>query len=333
MKFCTKCGNELKNGEKFCTKCGNMVGAADNNSKKKAPQSSKIILIVCIVVALCCGGVFAFEAATGGLLMGDSRVILKTLKNVKNAESLSFDFEWNCGIEGAKDGETEELDISVGATGDVSAKDKSGHLNFDVTADGESETGEVYYQNDSSGMNFFANFDDEWARFRVDLTQFNGELENLTKDTDWKEYFENVSVEKTKIGGMKAYEIAFDLKAGDCLKLLWNNTEFAGLMEDSEWEVFLEKMAESGKSMPSCRLVMYVDRKNYLPINGNWDMKEFANMFIDTMLDAMSDEEEIDFTLEAKKCNAKIVFSDFNSAVVNIPQEAYNGLDLGTLNR
>lgn len=332
MKFCTKCGNELKDGEKFCTKCGNMIGAANNSSKKKVPQRNKIILIVCIVVALCCGGVFAFEAATDGLLMGDSRVILKTLKNVKNAESYSFDFEWNCGIEGTRKGKTEELDIFIGVTGDVSEKDKSGYLDFELAADGENESGEVYYQNDSSGMNFFANIDDEWTKGRVDLSQLNGELENLTKDTDWKNYFENVSVEKTKIGGINAYEIAFDVKVGDWLKLIWKDTEVAELMEDSEWEVFLEKMTESAKSMPNCRLVMYVDRKHYLPINGNWDMKEFANMFIDTMLNIMSTEEEIDFTIEAKKCNAKIVFSDFDNDVVNIPQEAYNGVDLGTLN-
>lgn len=60
--FCSKCGNEMKDGENFCSKCGNKVETKENkqesknNIKEPATKSKKglIIGIVVTVIAILC---------------------------------------------------------------------------------------------------------------------------------------------------------------------------------------------------------------------------------------------------------------------------------------
>lgn len=332
MRFCTRCGNELKSGERFCTKCGNAVGGAAQMPAQKKSHLSRNILIICIAVILCCGGVLAFNAVSGGMLMGDGRVILKSLKAFQNADGMTFDFSWNCDMDGTEDGETENVCLGLGMQGEVSKKDNTGHFKVDVEADEELEKIELYYQADSDKMDFFVNIEDEWGKGTVDLYDFKNGLSSLKSDADMKEYMKNISVEKTEVGGEKAYAIILDMDVESGIKSIIDNSALAEQLKGIFGKTLWENLEGVYRGLPKCQLKLYVSRKNYEPISAEWDMRSCVEAFVQNMADAYNEEWDEYMSIDVSECRAVVKFGGFDGVSVTIPNEAYKGMDLGKLN-
>ena len=128
--FCTKCGNENKDGALFCTKCGaRMMPAAQLQKKRnmqkqerKKGKSGKTILlfIACILFAVAIGLLIAFLVTDLGSFQSDkndnhsSRIVKNDSKENKNAEENQGDDKESLEVvtEAATESEQEE-DISL----------------------------------------------------------------------------------------------------------------------------------------------------------------------------------------------------------------------------
>lgn len=62
--FCTKCGNEIKEGNKFCDNCGTTTDGSSNNLNvsNNNGQTIKKLLKFCLWAALIIGGIWLIIA-------------------------------------------------------------------------------------------------------------------------------------------------------------------------------------------------------------------------------------------------------------------------------
>lgn len=84
--YCSKCGNEIKDGEEFCSKCGNSLNSRDtkNVSNKKIQR----IVIATIAIIIATGIAIASISYVAKDIQGDKQRSEETLDDMMN--SISF---------------------------------------------------------------------------------------------------------------------------------------------------------------------------------------------------------------------------------------------------
>ena len=128
--FCTKCGNENKDGALFCTKCGARMMPAAQQQKKRNMQKQEmkkgkfgktiLLFIACILFAVAIGLLIAFLVTDLGSFQSDkndnhsSRIVKNDSKENKTAEESQEDDKESLEVvtEAATESEQEE-DISL----------------------------------------------------------------------------------------------------------------------------------------------------------------------------------------------------------------------------
>lgn len=89
FKFCTNCGNEIKENEKFCTSCGAEVKTADIPIEKIGTSKiTRICIISFIVVLLVIGGCFAYQPIYQ-YLKGDIQVELPNYEQGNDEKAIT----------------------------------------------------------------------------------------------------------------------------------------------------------------------------------------------------------------------------------------------------
>ena len=137
-KFCNKCGNALKEGDRFCRSCGAPVRqiqrpAPEQRAEKKVPQPA--------------GGAYAAkENPEGTVILGDINKVNNAPKLVKRAEIVLTINEMLCGCSKVVDfgtGKRFEIIIPPGLTpGDrimventgITDKESGRECDFELTA-------------------------------------------------------------------------------------------------------------------------------------------------------------------------------------------------------
>ena len=126
-KFCTMCGNTLREGDKFCRKCGAPVKQIERN-QAPAPGAQ--------AVGQTASGYAMNESHEGTVLLGDVNSMRTAEKKVKKADiSFSFD-EMLRGCSKVVDfgtGKRYELNIPAGLTpGDTIVVENTGIMDRDT---------------------------------------------------------------------------------------------------------------------------------------------------------------------------------------------------------
>lgn len=217
--FCTKCGQEIKDGAMFCTSCGAAIGikaVSPNNNQRSIPENSAsgskkgygaIIAIIVILIILIIGVSGAAFWFMGGKDMIYDIIGIPTSDIIDDIDDLDFedDLDREQDLDAAEDSDAEEEKVTPVEVDDNKAADKELQTKAAEEVGQENEKAEEIEEPEEEPSEYIIEDSDKMYLTKEDLEGFTAEQCRLARnelyarhgrrfdDEELQSYFESLS--------------------------------------------------------------------------------------------------------------------------------------------